>query len=69
VSKPVHPIRRLAWRTLYRSDHSQEGIERVIVRGVKPLLDALDELGHPSDCYPDEPCKFCRLLAAWRAKL
>jgi hypothetical protein len=67
MTKRVHPIKRIAWKVLYRTDHSQPEIERVIARDVKPLLDELDD-AHNGRHIDALFCPACKLLAAWRAK-
>lgn len=75
MSKRLHPIQKLAERLVGRwPDYSVDQIpfaEKEIARHVKPLLDALEESDAATEHQPyeDGHCRFCNILAAWRAKL
>lgn len=80
MSKRVHPIRKMcdALEKVYWAGEDPKHLQTV-ARHIKPLLDALELLhpglqtlsktGHRYYKVPHSACHFCRLLAAWRAKL
>ncbi len=76
MSKPIHPIRKLA-KAVDPWNRSIVERERIIARHVKPLLDALADTHelegralYPNEAEegcPYDPCWICDLLAEWRA--
>lgn len=67
--KRMHPAGKLVRAMDLWFYKTYEQKQRIVVRHVKPILDAL-EVAHDGDpCRPTIPCPVCRLLAAWKENL
>ena len=73
MTKKLHPIRKMLDyldNAIWWNEKGSTGqAEKIVMRSVKPLLDAL-EAEHGMGCDdPGPACSVCRLLAEWKAKL